>query len=225
MNERDAATLARAYLATRTDEARAALARGLAASLGGTEVTDGAVVDALVRDLAGGGALALGAAEALASARPTRPAQTALLAAYARAEDVVRARLGPALARFAPGAEVLARDLADATSAPSVRAAAAWALAGVSGAREALRAAVSSAEPPVAANARAALAVADGARPRRRWSAVRLVSAAGAPAADRWVAVTAADGVAVWALTDERGRARVAGLPDGALSLRVGPAR
>jgi len=103
---------------------------------------------------------ALAAAEALGSARLSRDDQKKLVVVYARAEEVVRARLASALASFADGADVLARGLGDADAAPSVRAASAWALAGHAGARATLRIAASASEPPIAANARAALAAA-----------------------------------------------------------------
>jgi HEAT repeat protein len=217
----DGPALARAYLAALSKEARGALARALAAASAEAPLADEAVIDMLLRDVAEGGELALSAAEALGRARLPRAAETKVVVVYARAEDAVRARLAPALASFAPGVTALERALADATVAPSVRAAAAWALGGEETARGALKGATASREPAVAANARAALAVPTRAGPR--WSAVRLTSADGEIWPGRWVTVTAAEGTPIWVLTDLRGRARIAGLPEGPLALRLPP--
>jgi hypothetical protein len=133
----------------------------------------------------------------------------------------LRARLAPAVAAVPDGVDALARVLGDPREGPSVRAAAAWALAGAPAARDALLAAAATAsEPAVAANARAALAVRAG-RGRSRAAAVALVDAAGDAWPGRWVAFSAGDAGPVWALTDDRGRARVAGLPDGPLAVSL----
>jgi hypothetical protein len=218
----DGPALARTYLAAPSGEARAAMARGLAAAFAEAPLVDETVIAALLRDAGEGGDPALAAAEALGSARLSREDQKKLVVLYARAEDIVRARLASALASFAEGADMLASGLGDAGAAPSVRAASAWALAGHAGAREALRLAASAPEQPIAANARAALAAAhEDVRRRARWSAVALTSADGGSAAGLWVTVTAGDGAPVWALTDSHGRARVAALPEGNLSVRI----
>ncbi len=217
----DRPALSRAYLAAASPLARGAVARGLAAAFADAPLEDAAVVAALVRDVGEGGSLALLAAEALSHARLPRAEEAALGAAFARAEAPLRARLAPALTRFDAGVEQLAGALGAAAEAPSVRAAAAWALAGVADAREALRAAAASAEPAVAANARAALASAS--RRRARWSAVALADASGAAYAGRWVTVSVADGPPIWVMTDAGGRARVGGLPEGPVTLRLPP--
>ena len=221
----DGAALGRAYLSTRAADARAVLARGLAAAFSEAPLEDQAVVAALQADVGAGGAPALSAAEALAGARLSGAAAVALRDAFARAEDPVRAGLAPALARIPAGATTLALALADPRTAPSVRAAAAWALAAAPEARAALQQALTSPEPAVAANARAALSVQsvpkDRARRGRRWSAVELRSAADEPLAGRWVTVSAAGGAPVWVMTDSRGRARVVALGDGPLALSL----
>jgi hypothetical protein len=218
----DRAGLARAYQKATTPLARAVLARGLAAAAAGAPLEDASLVVALLADVGDGGEAAPAAAEALGQAKLGRPTEATLAGLFARAEPTVRARLVPALARFEAGVGALARTLADASEPASVRAAAAWALAGVGDARGALASAAVDADPAVSANARAALAL-PGERARRRgsWSAVDVTSAGGEACAGCWVAVTAGGGPAVWALTDARGRARVGGLPDGLLVLRV----
>jgi HEAT repeat protein len=213
----DRPALERAYLAAATPAARGALARALAAVE--APLADPGVVAALLRDVAGGGDGAAYAADALGRAAPARASEAALCEAFARAEPAVRARLAPALARFGSGGEVLTRTLADVSEAASVRAAAAWALAGVADAGGALRAAGLTPEPAVSANARAALAASG----RGRSAAVALSSAGGEPWAGRWVTLSAGDGPPVWVMTDARGRARVSGLPDGPLALRLPP--
>jgi HEAT repeat protein len=219
-SDRDA--LARAYLAAKTPAARAALARGLAAAASAAPIEDAAVVAGLLGDVADGGDAAPDAAAALGRARLSRAAEATVSTLFARAEASVRARLAPALGSFGAGSAMLARTLADASEPPSVRAAAAWALGGDDDAQAALRAAAADGEPAVAANARAALARA--ATPERRpsqWSAVAVTSAGGEPCAACWVEVTAAGAPPVWALTDARGRARLAGLAEGALAVSV----
>jgi hypothetical protein len=219
----DRPALGRAYLAAGPRAARGALARALAAASAEAPLEDASVVAALLGDVAGGREGALGAAEALARARLGHGAEEQLVGLFARAEGPVRARLAPALAPFGAGAAALAGALADTHEAPSVRAAAAWALAGVGEARDALRAAAASPEPSVAANARAALAGASAAARRRRWCAVELLDGAGEAVAGRWVTVASAEGAPVWVLTDARGRARLLGLPEGALTLSLPP--
>jgi HEAT repeat protein len=206
----------RAYLGAR-GAARAALARGLAAAHAAAPLSSAPVVEALLRDLGGPAELALVAADALAGARLSDAQASTLEAAAARAEDTLRARLFPALAR-GPGVAQVVSALRDPQAGPALRAAAAWALAGAPAARPALGEAARADEAPVAANARAALAASAG---RRSWSAARVVTVDGVPVVGRWVIVTPPGGAPVWAVTDLEGRARVGGLPDGAPLFRL----
>jgi hypothetical protein len=91
----------------------------------------------------------------------------------------VAARLAPALARFADGVRQLVATLRDPDATVSRRAAAAWSLAGVPDAAQALREALAAPEPAVSANARAALAGGSPAPDKRVSAGVRLVTAAG----------------------------------------------
>jgi HEAT repeat protein len=216
-----------AYLGAPTG-ARAALARGLAAARGparGRAWSNARLADALLRDLDEDGALDLApaAADALDGAALTAAEQVTLLAAFARAEDELRARLAPSLAAFPAGVAALGSVLGDAEAGAVVRAAAAWALAGVAGAAAALRAAADVAattedELAVAANARAALAVTAG-RASFTWTSLRLTTPDGAPWPHRWVQVMSRAGAPVWARTDLGGRTRVAGVADGPVSV------
>jgi HEAT repeat protein len=216
----DGPALAAAYVAA-APSSRAVLARGLAAASTARPFEGAAVVEALLRDLGAEGALALAAAEALAGARPSRALDDALAMAYARAEDAVRAHLAPAMAHGAAGARALEATLGDVRAAPSVRAAAAWALGTWPEARAALEAASSDADPAVAANARAALS-----REGRQagWTGVTLAAPDGTALVGRWVTVAAGGGPPVWALTDGRGRARVAGLRAAPMVVRLASA-
>jgi HEAT repeat protein len=209
--------LERAYLAS-AGAARAALARGLAAAHAGAPLASAPVVEALLRDLGASAELALAAADALDGARLSAAQASALDALAARAEDPLRARLFPALAR-GPGAAQVVSALRDPEAGTALRAAAAWALAAVPAARQALTEAAAG-EGPVAANARAALP----ARQSRSWSTARVVTVDGAPLPGRWIVVAAPGAAPVWALTDLDGRARVSGLPEGAPLVRLAPA-
>jgi HEAT repeat protein len=214
----DGPALAAAYVAAAPPASRAVLARGLAAATAARPLEGTAVVEVLLRDLRAEGALALAAAEALAGARPSGALDEALVTAYARAEDAVRARLAPAMSRGAAGARALEATLGDVRAAPSVRAAAAWALGAAPDSRGALEAARSDAAPAVAANARAALS---RERQQAGWAGVTLAAPDGTALVGRWVTVAAGGGAPVWALTDGRGRARVAGLPAAPLVVRL----
>jgi HEAT repeat protein len=210
----DARAAEEAYLASGTGSpGRAPLARALAAAHGPGGPTSRPVVDALVGELAGDGRGAIAAADALASARLGPGQEDAVAAAFAAAEPGVAARLAPALARFRAGQRQLAATLRDPDAGAPRRAAAAWALAGLPEGQAALREASSSSEPPVAANARAALAA--GPRGPGGWAAVRLVTPTGEPWPRRWVTMTPPNGPAVWVVTDLDGRARLTGAPPG----------
>jgi len=202
-----APAIERAYLAA-DGAARAALARGLAVAHATAPLASAPVVDALLRDLAGPAPLALAAAEALDGAKLSAAQASALVAAAARAEDALRARLLPALARGAGLAQVVG-VLRDPDAGPGLRAAAAWSLSAAPDARAALREAADTAEGPVAANARAALAALAAPARGRTWTAARIVGVDGTPRAGRWITVTAPGAAPVWATTDcRRPRAR-----------------
>lgn len=211
-----APALERAYLSTLAAPApaRAALARGLAAAHGEAPLVDAAVIEALLRDLAGDDQLAGAAADALVDASLSATQAGAVQAAFARAGDDLQARLAPTLGRSPGGTAQLLAALRDPDAAPSLRAAAAWTVAGLPEAHAALVAAAAQADGAVAANARAALAA--GRSRGRAWVAARVVGPDGAPWARRWIVVSAAGGPTLWTLTDLDGRARVRGLPDGA---------
>jgi HEAT repeat protein len=213
---------------------RAAVARALAAAHATEPLTDGAAVDLLIGLLADGGANAEAAADALGVARLPADRATAILRAFADAEPSVRPRLCAALAALAGGVGSgrLVRALDDEKEAGEVRAAAAWAAVGAAAAtgrdgqslRAALQRAAGADEPPLAINARAALAAlamreaaTAGARGQRRdhWAAIRLTAPGGAPRPRQWVALTAADGTAIWIRTGVDARARIAGMPPG----------
>ena len=218
----DAAALEAAYM-TAPWQAHAVLARGLAAAHGRARWSSPRVVDALLGDLAGDDELAPAAADALDGAALTSNEEAELSLVFARAEASLRARLAPALARFPAGVRALMGTLHDPDVGAPLRASVAWALAGAAGGGAALREAAESPEPAVAANARAALSSPSPEQRRLTWTAVRLTAADGAPWPHRWIAVTPAGGLPVWALTDETGRARVVGLPDEEATVTVPP--
>jgi HEAT repeat protein len=221
-----ASALERARGADRAPLARALAAAGLPPA-GSAE--EAAVVDRLIALVDDGGDVALAAADALAAA-PRLPPQRreALARAFGDAEAAVKARLCPALASLPGGDARLLALLADPEQPEQVRAAAAWAarrlLAAAAtpapGAAEALRRASGDPIAPVAANARAALATAGSAAPRA-WAALRLQAPDGTAWPGRWVALTAADGTTIWAMTDPAGTVRVPDLPPGAVEARV----
>jgi HEAT repeat protein len=215
----DAETLARAFLAARGG-ARGAIGQGLAAAHAATPLTEGVMIDALIAAVAEGGVAALGAADALATARVAGGAVPALARAFADAEPMVRARLCPALAAAPDGDLWLAAVLSDPHQPESVRAAAAWAAHGLARARHALEAAAQNGgDDAVAANARAALAV--GPRNATAFVGARLRGRQGEPAIGRWVTIGVAGGPSVRTMTDSFGGARVSGLPDGPPVLQI----
>jgi HEAT repeat protein len=215
-----------AAAATATGPSRIAIDRALAAAHERRPLEDRAVVARLVASLEEGGAVARAAADALATARTSERDVPALARAYAGAPAELRARLCPAIAGAAGGGAWLAAVMAAPDEAVPVRAAAAWAARGLDEAGAALRAAAAAPEAPddpaaaIGANARAALA-APGRDGATAWSEVRLHAPDGTPAAARWLAVRAANGLVVWTQTDAAGVARVHGLPEGALELHL----
>jgi HEAT repeat protein len=226
----DAASLGQAFLA-----ADAGLAGPLVRALAGAHLqqplVDRAVVDRAIALLGTGDASAFAAADALAAARLSRGEVTALARAFSDAAPALRARLCVAIAHTPRGGDWLASLIASPAEPLQVRAAAAWEARALPAARPALAAVARELEGPLAANARAALS--DRARGRTGSAAIRLRAPDGAPLAGRWVTL-AGNGVAVQAMTDELGIARVDGLAgataetaatwraDG-LSLRAGP--
>jgi len=220
VSEADADVLAEAFASARGN-ARTAIARGLAAAHGERPLSDRGLIDRLVAALADGGQAALAAADALAVARVPAAAVSALARAFGDAESMVRARLCEAIASTPDGGAWLAALLTAPDEPPEVRAAAAWAARGRSEPRAALEVATRDRDGAVALNARAALSAAG--RPGRTWTAVRLRAPDGAPLVGRWVTMADAGGVAIEALTDSLGVARVGGLTGaGAIVLRAG---
>ncbi len=232
----DAPRLATAA-ATATGPQRIAIARALAAAHERTPLEDRTVIARLVAALGDGGAVALAAADALATARIPDGDVGALARAFVAGPPELRARLCPALAGTSRGGPWLAALVTARDEAVSVRAAAAWAARALPATRDALRAVSAGPDDAdgglgdpgggpddpggtIAANARAALAVRDR-RTATTWTEVRLRAPDGTPWAARWVAVTPARGGAVWALTDSTGVARLGGLPEGPLTLRT----
>jgi cellulose synthase operon protein C len=215
----DLDALARAFALARGG-ARAAIVRGLAAAKAGrSSLSDRSLTDRLVAALGDGGAVALAAADALAEARVPADAVPALARAFGDAEPVVRARLCPAIAGTPDGGAWLSALLEARDEAPSVRAAAAWAARGNTDARARLEDATRSADAAIAGNARAALAA--GGRPGITWAAVRLRATDDTPLVGRWVTVEDDAGLAIQAMTDSFGVARVAGLPGGHFGWRA----
>jgi len=198
-----------AFLAAAPD-LRGPLARGLAVAHATEPLLNSAVVDRAISLLAGGGASALTAAELLATARLSDSEVVALARAFADAEPAVRARLCAAIGRTPRGGAWLASLIASSSEPLQVRAAAAWCARGLPDARSALELAARSPEEPLAANARAALASAGKEVGGR---AIRLRAPDGEPLVGRWVTLEGG-GVAVAAMTDETGLARVDGPPN-----------
>jgi HEAT repeat protein len=184
------------------------LARGLAVAHA-TEplVNNRAVVDRAISLLAAGGPTALAAADLLATARLSDGEVAALARAFADAEPAVRGRLCAAIARTPRGGGWLASLIASSSEPLQVRAAAAWCARGLRDARSALELAARSPEEALATNARAALA---GAGKEMGGGAIRLCAPDCAPLVGRWVTLEGG-GVAVAAMTDETGLARVDG--------------
>jgi HEAT repeat protein len=223
----DSAHLDQAFLVA--DPAlQGALARALAAAHLAQALTSRPVVERLLAMVSEGGPGALAAADALATARLSDGQATALARAFADAPPAVRARLCAAIARAPRGAVWLASLIAGPGEPLQVRAAAAWCARDLPDARSALEAAARGPEGPLAANARAALAV--GPHAGNGWRAIRLRAPAGAPLGGRWVTLDSG-GVLVCAMTDETGVARLGGLSEAApagwradgLSLQAAP--
>ena len=204
----DGPRLGEAFLAAALD-LQGPLARGLAVAHA-TEsfVNNSAVVDRAAALLATGGSNALAAADLLATARLSDAEVVVLARAFSEAEPAVRARLCAAIAHTPHGGGWLASLIASSSEPPQVRAAAAWSARGLPDARSALEAAARGPEGPLGANARAALAL--GAGKELGGSAIRLRAPDGTPLVGRWVTLDG-DGVAVAAMTDETGLARVDG--------------
>jgi|SRR5262252_4002950 len=216
----DAARLAVAWQNARGPE-RAGLVRALAVAQAGRPLDSGLVLQ-LIDGLVGEGLLPIATAEALAASAIPAPARPAFARRFADAAPTIRARLCEVVARMPEGAGWLAALMRAHDETDEVRAAAAWAARGLDDgdARDALAAAVRDDVPVVAANARAALALAR--RPRSLiWAGARLRTPDGAPVAGRWVEITVASGEPVWAVTDDAGAVRVFGLPSGPAALRV----
>ncbi len=191
------------------------LARGLAVAHVTEPLVNRAVIERATARLATGGASALAAADLLATARFSDAEVTALARAFADAEPAVRGRLCAAVARTPGGGGWLASLIASPSEPLQVRAAAAWCARGLPGARSALEIAARGPEGPLAANARAALAARAGTQ--MGGSALRLRAPDGAPLVGRWVTLEGG-GVAVAAMTDETGVARVDGPPDATVA-------
>jgi HEAT repeat protein len=204
------------------------LARALAAAHAERPLVNRAAIDRAIVLLAAGGTGALAAADALATARFSDGQAAALARAFSDAESAVRERLCAAIARAPHGGAWLASLIAASTEPLPIRAAAAWSARDLPEARAALEAAARATDEPLAANARAALA--GGGRGGAGWTAIRLQATDGTPIVGRWVTL-AGSGVAVQAMTDETGVARVAGLAGAGagawtapgISLRAGP--
>jgi len=210
----DVTRLEEAFLAAEP-AMRGPLARGLAAAQAGEPLlNNSAVVDRATALLATGGASALAAAELLATARLSDREVATLARAFADAEPAVRGRLCGAIAHTPQGGGWLASLIASSSEPLQVRAAAAWWARGLADARSTLEVAARSPEAPLAINARAALA---GERKELGGRAIRLRAPDGAPLVGRWVTLEG-DGVAVAAMTDETGLARVDGLSAAALA-------
>ncbi len=106
------------------------LARALAAAHLEQPLADQAVVDRAIALLEEGGPTAMGAADALASARFSDGEVAALARAFADAGPALRARLCVAIARTPRGGEWLASLIASPAEPLQVRAAAAWGASG-----------------------------------------------------------------------------------------------
>ena len=258
--EADRQALASAIVKS-TGAAQGALLRGLiaAATSGGPPAPNLVPSEHLLALIGRGGVLAETAADALTALAPlpsddggssdepdARDAREAgLIAAFDGADPPVRARLAAALARGQTNAARarLRAALSDDGETDDVRAAVAWAAAGLVNDR-ALDAALKhlaadTTAGPIAANARAALAASTSAAsatpagraragserpPARRWTAVRLLAPAGqGPLPRQWLVLRADGGEPVWAMTGADGEVRVWGLPPGPVT--VGPAQ
>ena len=220
----DAGRLAAAWKSARGPE-RPALVRGFAAAQAGRPLSDPALALQLVDALVGEGPLPIAAAEALVTSALPDEARVEFARRFAEASSTIRARLCEAIAKMPDGGRWLAALMRARDETTEVRAAAAWAARGLDDgdAREALLGARGDTHALVAANARAALALAPaGGRSKpETWVAARLRARDGTPIAGRWVAVGIANAGDVWAMTDDAGGVRVFGPPAGPAALRV----
>jgi HEAT repeat protein len=215
---RDAGRVAAAWRAAR-GPLHIALARAVAAAHAGRASDTAGLVRDLLASVEAGGAGARAAADALAGLHIPDDARPELARAFAASEAATRARLCPAIAQTGGGGVWLASLIQAPAEPPEVRAAAAWAARGNGDAHDALAAAAAG-DGPIAANARAALAAASSPTPGA-WTAARLAAPDGSDVVGRWVTITAAGGVVVWAKTDAEGALRVHGLPAGGSALRA----
>jgi|GEM_PF-699542 len=211
----DGPRLDEAFLAAETG-LQGPLARGLAVAHATEPLVDNsAVVDRAMALLVSGGSGALAAADLLATARLSDGEVAALAGAFVDAGAAVRGRLCAAIAHTPHGGGWLASLIASSSETLQVRAAAAWCAHNLAEARPALEVAALGPEGPLASNARAALARGPGKETGAR--AIRLRAPDGAPLPGRWVTLEGG-GVAVAAMTDETGVARVDGLPRAAVA-------
>ena len=220
----DAGGLAAAWKSARGPE-RPALARALGAAQAGRPLSDAAVLQQLLDALPGEGPLPIAAADALALTMPPAETHAPLARRFADAAPAVRARLCGAIAKLPEGGPWLAALIRARDETTEVRAAAAWAARGLhdGDARDALAAAARDDDAPVAANARAALALGPAGRraPTETWVGARLRATDGTPAARRWVAISVANAGDVWTMTDDAGAVRLLGPSGSAFQLRV----
>jgi HEAT repeat protein len=220
----DAGRLASAWKAARGPE-RAALVRALVTAQAGRPFSDSGLLQQLIDALAGEGPLPIASAEALATSPLPAEAHAAVARRFADASPAVRARLCDAIARLPEGGPWLAALIRARDEVTEVRAAAAWAARGLDDgdARDALAAAARDDVGPVAANARAALALASAGRRAKAetWVGTRLRARDGTPVAGRWVTFNVTNAGDVWAVTDDAGGVRLLGPPAGAVRLRV----
>jgi HEAT repeat protein len=218
----DAVRLATAWKATRGSE-RVALARGIAASQADRPFTDAVLVLQLIDALVGDPALAIAAADALASGALPDEARPALARRFADAVPTARARLCEAIAHLPEGGAWLVALLRAPDEPIAVRAAAAWAARGVDDGdvRSTLDGATGDPAGPIAANARAALAAARARSAAATWVGARLRSRDGTPVEGRWATISFANAGEVWAVTDDAGGVRLRGPSAGAVLLRV----
>ncbi|HEX3696826.1 MAG TPA: HEAT repeat domain-containing protein [Polyangia bacterium] len=226
-----------AAVAHATGAARTPLLRGLVAALSRGRAPAGEVeAGPLLSLVSAGGTVGEMAADALVAANVSTRDEAALIAGFDGAEPTVRARLAPALARVHTSATLahLRAVLDDQAETPDVRAAVAWAAAGVDDpvVRAALlRQATRPAPPAVVANARAALKQ-TRADVTWRWMAFRVSRPAGlGPLARQWLKLHTENGEPIWVMTGAAGEARVWNLTgaatisadDPALSLAAEP--
>jgi len=223
VDARDAGRVAAAWRAAH-GPLRIALVRAVAAAHAGRPSDAADLIPDLLAAVDVGGANARAAADALAGLRIPDDARAPLARSFAAAEAATRARLCAVIGQTSGGGVWLASLVQSRAEPPEIRAAAAWSARGNADAKDALAAAAAADDGPVGANARAALAV-GSASPPGAWTAARLAATDGSDVVGRWVMVSAAGGVVVWAKTDAEGAIRVHGLPAGATALRAADER